>query len=308
MFPRLDLTRTESPRASAEQALNSYSERISGQIAHKNRRLSARRTCQAVAVTVPAVPQKYSSTDIIVAQAVLDDWTAQNRFDPVRWNAEAAILVYDRPLHNRLLQLDDLQALDFGAPGSYHSVAATDGRVVLAGDFGIGAPVAAVIAETLIASGVTQILSIGTAGGIQTDLTPGQIISIHGAIRDDGTSHHYLPADAVVRPDPKLTARLEASLGDALGRRGSVWTTDAPFRETIEELRFHRDAGVLAVEMEAAALMAVCELRGAAFASSVCISDVLSEQGWKALFSEASVREALHTMYSAAVATLMEPR
>jgi uridine phosphorylase len=87
-----------------------------------------------------------------------------------------------------------------------------------------------------------------------------------------------------------------------------VWTTDAPFRETIEELQFHRNAGVLAVEMEAAALMAVCELRGAAFASSVCISDILSEQGWKALFSEASVREALHAMFNAAVATLMEPQ
>ena len=261
-----------------------------------------------MAVTVPAVPQKYSSTDIITAQAVLDDWTVQNRFDPATWNAEAAILVYDRSLHNRLLKLDDLRALNFGAPGSYHSIAATNGRVVLAGDFGIGAPVAAVVAETLIASGVTQILSIGTAGGIQTDLVPGQIISIHGAIRDDGTSHHYLPADVVVGPDPKLTARLETSLGDALGGRGSVWTTDAPFRESIEELRFHRDAGVLAVEMEAAALMAVCELRDAAFASSVCISDILSEQGWKALFSEAPVREALLIMYNAAVTTLMEAR
>ena len=264
------------------------------------------RTCQAVAVNVPVFPMKHSSTDIISPQAVLEDWALQNRFDPANWHAKAAILVYDRPLHRRLLELHDLQVLDFGAPGSYHSIGATQGRVVLAGDFGIGAPVAAVVAETLIASGVNQIVSVGTAGGLQTDLSPGQIISIHGAIRDDGTSYHYLPSDVAVRPDAQLTARLEASFGDALGRRGSVWTTDAPFRETVAELRFHRDAGVLAVEMEAAALMAVCEVRGVAFASSVCISDVLSEQGWSALFSEASVREALHTMYSAAVTTLTE--
>ena len=271
-----------------------------------NQRPLTRRTCKAVAVNVPVVPSKYESTDIITAPAMLDDWVSQNRFDPGSWTADSAILVYDRPLHKQLLELHDLRALKFGAPGSYHSVAATSGRVVLVGDFGIGAPVAAVIAETLIASGVRQIISLGTAGGLQTDLSPGQIISINGAIRDDGTSHHYLPSDVVVRPDPNLSARLETSLGDALDRRGSVWTTDAPFRETITELRIHRNAGVLAVEMEAAALMAVCELRGAAFASSVCISDVLSEQGWTALFSAPSVREGLHTIYSAAVATLLE--
>ena len=254
------------------------------------------------------VPEKYSSTDIITARAMIEDWANQDRFDWAAWNAEAAILVYDRPLHKRLLELHDLRALDFGAPGSYHSIAATEDRVVLVGEFGIGAPVAAVIAEALIASGVKHIVSLGTAGGIQTDLHAGQIISVQGAIRDDGTSHHYLQADVAVGPDPRLAAHLEASLGDALGKRGVVWTTDAPFRETIAELQCHREAGVLAVEMEAAALMAVCELRGAAFASTVCISDILSETGWQALFSDAPVRQALESMYNAAVATLIEFR
>jgi len=60
--------------------------------------------------------------------------------------------------------------------------------------------------------------------------------------------------------------------------------------------------------MEAAALMAVCEVRGAAFATSVCISDILSEEGWEALFSETEVREALMTMFKAAVATLVKTK
>ena len=114
---------------------------------------------------------------------MIEDWANQDRFDWAAWNAEAAILVYDRPLHKRLLELHDLRALDFGAPGSYHSIAATEDRVVLVGEFGIGAPVAAVIAEALIASGVKHIVSLGTAGGIQTDLHAGQIISVQGAIK-----------------------------------------------------------------------------------------------------------------------------
>ena len=58
--------------------------------------------------------------------------------------------------------------------------------------------------------------------------------------------------------------------------------------------------------MEAAALMAVCELRDVAFASCVCISDLLTEEGWQALFSATQVRQALITMFDAAVETLME--
>jgi uridine phosphorylase len=261
----------------------------------------------------PSVTSKYLSTEIISAEAVIRDWEDSGLFDRASWSAESAILVYDRRLHAQLLETFDpeevgFENVRFGGPGSYHALPDTDGRVILVGNFGIGAPVAAVVAETLIACGVREIISLGTAGGLQGDLSPGEIISVHGAVRDDGTSQHYLKPDVPVAPHDALTGRLETALGNALSTQGSVWTTDAPFRETIIELETHRDAGILAVEMEAAALMAVCEVRGAAFATSVCISDILSEEGWKALFSETEVREALMTMFKAAVTTLVKTK
>ena len=244
---------------------------------------------------------------------MIREWEDSGLFDKASWAAESAILIYDRRLYAQLLATFDpdevgFENIRFGAPGSYHALPDTDGGVILVGNFGIGAPVAAVVAETLIACGVREIISLGTAGGLQPDLSPGEIISVHGAVRDDGTSQHYLKPDVLVGPDDALTRRLEGALGNAMSARGSVWTTDAPFRETIIELETHRDAGILAVEMEAAALMAVCEVRGAAFATSVCISDILSEEGWEALFSETEVREALMTMFKAAVATLVKTK
>ena len=264
-------------------------------------------------MSFPSVISKYLSSEIISAEAVIREWEDSGLFDKASWAAESAILIYDRRLYAQLLATFDpdevgFENIRFGAPGSYHALPDTDGGVILVGNFGIGAPVAAVVAETLIACGVREIISLGTAGGLQPDLSPGELISVHGAVRDDGTSQHYLKPDVLVGPDDALTRRLEGALGNAMSARGSVWTTDAPFRETIIELETHRDAGILAVEMEAAALMAVCEVRGAAFATSVCISDILSEEGWEALFSETEVREALMTMFKAAVATLVKTK
>ena len=264
-------------------------------------------------MSFPSVISKYLTSEIISAEAVIREWEDSGLFDKASWAAESAILIYDRRLYAQLLATFDpdevgFENIRFGAPGSYHALPDTDGGVILVGNFGIGAPVAAVVAETLIACGVREIISLGTAGGLQPDLSPGEIISVHGAVRDDGTSQHYLKPDVLVGPDDALTRRLEGALGNAMSARGSVWTTDAPFRETIIELETHRDAGILAVEMEAAALMAVCEVRGAAFATSVCISDILSEEGWEALFSETEVREALMTMFKAAVATLVKTK
>lgn len=257
-------------------------------------------------MSFPAVPAKHFSPEIISADTVLEDWEKRGLFEPTSWNIESAVLIYDRRLYRDLLKEHELKALPFGAAGAYHELAASDGRLVLAGEFGVGAPAAAIVAESLIACGVREIISLGTAGGLQPDLNPGEIVLVTGAVRDDGTSHHYIQSEIAVAPDQSLSDRLELSLKQSSSKAGRVWTTDAPFRETIIELQTHRDAGVLAVEMEAAALMAVCELRDVAFASCVCISDLLTEEGWQALFSATQVRQALITMFDAAVETLME--
>ncbi|MEO8883114.1 MAG: nucleoside phosphorylase [Devosia sp.] len=123
----------------------------------------------------------------------------------------------------------------------------------------VGASFAVLVAEQLFASGCKLLVSVTSAGQIvSTGPTP-YFVLIERALRDEGTSYHYLPpatfADA---PDKALLARVQTSLANT-GIRwqvGAVWTTDAPYRETEAAIAAARDQGLLAVEMEAAALYA----------------------------------------------------
>lgn len=129
----------------------------------------------------------------------------------------------------------------------------------------VGAPYSVLVAEELFASGCQLLISVTSAGQITDDFgSPPYFVLIEQAWRDEGTSYHYLPPAerAAIRPD------LSRWLGTAFNgspvpvHTGTVWTTDAPFRETASAIRFYRERGVAAVEMESAALYAFAEARG----------------------------------------------
>jgi uridine phosphorylase len=122
----------------------------------------------------------------------------------------------------------------------------------------IGGPYAVLVAEQLAASGVRVILGLTSAGQVSPGLEIPSLVIPTAAIRDEGTSYHYLPAAERVDGDAGLTLALQAELG-GLGLpvvTGPVWTTDAPYRETAEQLERHARDGILAVEMQAASLFA----------------------------------------------------
>lgn len=181
--------------------------------------------------------------------------------------------------------------------------------VLLCGGFGIGAPMVSAILEEWIGFGIRRVISIGIAGGLQRDLAIGAITLVDRAIRDEGVSHHYLPGDRDARPDAALSARL----GEELGRLGvspwvgPTWTIDAPYRETVAELRHYQAEGVLTVEMEASAVCAVAEVHGVALATAFTVSDSLAELVWNPQFRSDEVRVGLITLYRAAVAVLTDP-
>jgi uridine phosphorylase len=129
----------------------------------------------------------------------------------------------------------------------------------------VGGPFAVLVAEQMFVSGCSLLLSVTSAGRIAQDLPDSAcFVLIDRALRDEGTSYHYLPADdAFAHADPAL-ADLAANAIAAAGLpvlRGAVWTTDAPFRETDEAIASAAAKGVLAVEMEAAALYAFAQAR-----------------------------------------------
>lgn len=122
----------------------------------------------------------------------------------------------------------------------------------------VGGPYAVLIAEQLRASGVKVILGLTSAGRVDPELRIPSIVIATAAVRDEGTSYHYLPAGSVVEGHGPLAGVLAAELQrlPLPVTTGTVWTTDAPYRETESQLARHAAAGVSAVEMQAASLFA----------------------------------------------------
>ena len=137
----------------------------------------------------------------------------------------------------------------------------------------VGAPFAVLVAEELFASGCEALVTISSAGLVSSDARPPFFVLIERALRDEGTSYHYLPAARFAEADPALMnalARALSGTGASL-LRGTSWTTDAPFRESASLIAARRAEGVLSVEMEAAALLAMGRAAGRPVA---CIAHV----------------------------------
>jgi uridine phosphorylase len=128
----------------------------------------------------------------------------------------------------------------------------------------VGAPFAVLVAEQLFASGCRFLVSMTSAGQLAPRRPPPYFVLIERALRDEGTSYHYLPPAAFSAAPPELLTLMDGAF-DGLAiplERGASWTTDAPFRETTEAVATARARGLLAVEMEAAALYAFATARG----------------------------------------------
>ncbi len=150
----------------------------------------------------------------------------------------------------------------------------------------VGASFAVLVAEQLFASGCRLLISLTSAGQIAPAPSEHRgsapyFVLIDRALRDEGTSHHYLPPSVFVQADPALMGMVMGGLmmgglaGGALTvLRGPTWTTDAPFRETAAAIEAARAHGVLAVEMEAAALYAFAQARGK---SVICFAHVTNQ-------------------------------
>ncbi len=128
----------------------------------------------------------------------------------------------------------------------------------------VGAPFAVLVAEQLFASGCRFLVSVTSAGQVAPSGPTPYFVLIDRALRDEGTSYHYLPPARFATAAPELIeAVLPTVRATGLAvHRGASWTTDAPFRETEAAIARARDAGALAVEMEAAALYAFARARG----------------------------------------------
>ncbi len=189
------------------------------------------------------------------------------------------ILDPDGDIVRRLRQMG--QARSFAGWPCYHTQLDT---FVLAGQTvgivgcAVGAPFAVLVAEELFASGCRLLLSVTSAGQINPAGRPPYFVIIERSLRDEGTSYHYAAPSNFGEADPSLVARAATALRhngvDAIV--GATWTTDAPFRETAEAIEAARSKGMLAVEMEAAALYTFARATGT---QVLCLAYVTNTMG-----------------------------
>lgn len=127
----------------------------------------------------------------------------------------------------------------------------------------VGASFAVLLAEQLFASGCGLLISITSAGRLVELRPPPYFVLIDRALRDEGTSYHYLPPSEYASADASLVELAAEALKPLHVQieRGGSWTTDAPFRETAKQIAAMTEKGLLAVEMEAAALYAFSAAR-----------------------------------------------
>jgi len=144
--------------------------------------------------------------------------------------------------------------------------------------FAVGAPFAVLVAEELFASGCQLLVSITSAGQITPVGPTPYFVIIDRALRDEGTSYHYAAPSDYGEADPGLVAAAAGALKKSglSAVVGATWTTDAPFRETAEAIAAARAQGVLAVEMEAAALYTFAR---AANKQVLCLAHVTNSMG-----------------------------
>ncbi|MEW6047207.1 MAG: nucleoside phosphorylase [Bacillota bacterium] len=175
------------------------------------------------------------------------------------------------------------------------------GRAVCLTTLRVGAPAAIIQAEELIACGARSLIGVGYAGSLQPDVPVGSLFIPTACLSEEGTSAHYgLQASGggwagldVPGPAPRLARLLQAAC-EAEGIRpatGTVWTTDAPYRELRSKVERYRAQGVVGVDMETSAMYTLGRFRNVEVCHLLLISDELWHE-WRPAFGSAELRTA----------------
>jgi len=195
-----------------------------------------------------------------------------------------------------------------GFLGEFYLLKHTNGQIALSTGFGIGAPVIAGLADEFVALGVKQFALIGMAGGLQPNLQTGSLVISTSAIRGEGVSQHYLPPHPTVDSSEEMARGISKILTkhNHPHTLGATWTTDAPFRELRKDVLEHQKQGVLAVDMEAAAMLSVARSMNLSAIAAFSIADQLSDGHWRMTKDLRPAQKGLTMLFDAVLEYLMQ--
>ena len=167
-----------------------------------------------------------------------------------------------------------------------------DGRPFSTLSSPVGAPMAVMLLEQLIALGARRFLYLGFCGALDPTLSIGDLFIPLRAVREEGTSYHYLPAGVEPEAAPSITTLIKQEAARLLldVRQGPLWTTDAPFRETPAKIAAFQADGVRAVDMEISALLSVAVYRDCEVAALLVVSDECYHPVWRPGFGAPEMR------------------
>jgi uridine phosphorylase len=157
-----------------------------------------------------------------------------------------------------------------------------NGEAVVLVQAAVGAPMAAGHLEELTAYGCKKFIVCGGCGVLRDDIAVGHLILPVSAVRDEGTSYHYLPPSREVEADAQVVQIIENTLDERKIPyiKGKTWTTDAFFRETAAKIKLRKEEGCIAVDMEASAFIAVAKYLNVKFGQIFYAGDTLGGAEW----------------------------
>jgi uridine phosphorylase len=200
---------------------------------------------------------------------------------------ERAVLTFFTEVLAALLEAGRLEPFailrtELGAHPLYIYCPEVGGEEILVGHAGLGAPLSVGLTEEIIALGARKLIACGSCGVLRPEIAAGHPVVLTAAVRDEGTSYHYLPPSREAYPHPRAVAALEEACR-AVGidyRLGKAWTTDAFYRETPARRAARLAEGCDVVEMEASAFFALAQFRGVIFGQIVYGGDLVVPEGW----------------------------
>ena len=196
---------------------------------------------------------------------------------------DTVIVTFSRYMLNTILQHYTCITIDSMSDGRIVYETTYQNKAIAFFRTSIGAPPTVTLLEEAIVKGAKKILLFGSCGTLDKELTENSIVVPTHAYRDEGTSYHYMPADAGEFIEVATSGRMAEILKemDVPVVLGKTWTTDAIFRETRRNMQLRKEAGCITVEMECAGVMAMAQFRGVEAYQYLYTADNLDAPEWE---------------------------